>query len=257
MDKREVPMNQNFLQRIEIDWNLIPYGSYLHKIDAIREIESLNFDSPVTFFVGENGTGKSTLIEAIAVAYGFNAEGGSLNYNFSTYDSHSDLCTALKITKGFRKPEWSYFLRAESFYNVATQTEKYRDYVPEEVYYRRYGGKALHNQSHGESFLALAQANFMENGLYILDEPEAALSPQRQLTLLMEIHQLSQQGAQFIIASHSPILLGVPGAKILSFDDNHIHPIEYTETESYQVTEMFINNREYLLKRLLSTQTED
>ena len=97
----------------------------------------------------------------------------------------------------------------------------------------------------------------MENGLYILDEPEAALSPQRQLTLLMEIHQLSQQGAQFIIASHSPILLGVPGAKILSFDDNHIHPIEYTETESYQVTEMFINNREYLLKRLLSTQTED
>jgi len=209
----------------------------------------LSFEKNITFFVGENGTGKSTLLEAIAVAYGFNPEGGSLNYRFSTYDSHSELYRALKMSRGFRKPRFGYFLRAESFYNVASMEEKYADAEhPSEKY---------HEKSHGESFLALAQASFRPNGLYLLDEPEAALSPQRQLTLLIEMSRLARQGAQFIVASHSPILLGMPGAQILSFDEDVVHACDYKDTESYQVTEMFINHREYLLERLLSEKEQE
>lgn len=236
-------MNDRFIQSVQIDWNKIENYSYLRKIPALQFDEKLEFRKNITFFVGENGTGKSTLLEAIAVAYGFNPEGGSKNYSFSTYNSHSELHGAMKLSRGFRKPEYSYFLRAESFYNVAT---KEMDYADEKHPSQRY-----HEKSHGESFLALAQNSFRENGLYLLDEPEAALSPQRQLTLLIEIHKLAQRGAQFVIASHSPILLGIPGAQILSFDDGVIHECDYLETESYQVTEMFINNREYFLKRLL------
>ncbi len=236
-------MNYRFIQSIKIDWDKIPDNSYLREIPALQFEEGLDFSGNITFFVGENGTGKSTLLEAIAVACGLNPEGGSRNYHFSTYDSHSDLYRAMKLVKGIQKPKWSYFLRAESFYNVATKEEEYSDIAhPSQKY---------HEKSHGESFLALAQGNFRPNGLYLLDEPEAALSPQRQLTLLIEIDRLAKQGAQFIIASHSPILLGIPDAQILSFDDGAVHECDYLETESYQVTEMFINNREYLLKRLL------
>lgn len=244
-------MNQRFIREINIDWPSIDMNSYLREISALRFEEPLSFDSNVTYFVGENGSGKSTLLEGIAVAYGFNPEGGSRNYNFSTYDSHSELHRAIRLTKGIRKPRGSYFLRAESFYNVASQAEEYRANDPTELYYARYGGKSLHQQSHGESFLALVQGNFVPDGLYIMDEPEAALSPQRQLTLLFEIDRLAKSGAQFIIASHSPILLGLPGAALWSFDDGSIHPCSYEETESYQVTEMFINHRDYFLKRLL------
>lgn len=246
-------MNDRFIQNVRIEWDRIELRSFLRGIPALQFQGNLTFENNVTFFVGENGTGKSTLLEAIAVAYGFSAEGGSRNYNFSTYDSHSELHNAIMLSKGYKKPEWSYFLRAESFYNVASKTEEYRadSFLPEAVYYKNSGGKSFHNQSHGESFLALAHGNFRANGLYLLDEPEAALSPQRQLTLLIDIHKLASQGAQFIIASHSPILLGMPGAQILTFDEGVIHECEYTETESYQVTEMFINNREYFLGRLL------
>ena len=236
-------MNQLFIQGVQIHWEKIEEYSYLGRIPALQFEENLKFSQAITFFVGENGTGKSTLLEGIAVAYGFNPEGGSKNYNFSTYDSHSELHNALRLTKGYQKPGWSYFLRAESFYNVATKEEEYAD--PD------HPSRKYHEKSHGESFLALAQSSFRPHGLYLLDEPEAALSPQRQLTLLIEISRLAKQGAQFIIASHSPILLGIPEAQILSFDEGVIHPCDYTETESYQVTEMFINNREYLLKRLL------
>ena len=236
-------MNQLFIQGVQIQWEKIEEYSYLRRIPALQFEENLKFSYPITFFVGENGTGKSTLLEGIAVAYGFNPEGGSKNYNFSTYDSHSELHNALRLTKGYQNPGWSYFLRAESFYNVATKEEEYAD--PD------HPSRKYHEKSHGESFLALAQSSFRPHGLYLLDEPEAALSPQRQLTLLIEISRLAKQGAQFIIASHSPILLGIPEAQILSFDEGVIHPCDYTETESYQVTEMFINNREYLLKRLL------
>lgn len=236
-------MNQQFIQKIMIDWDKIEPRSYLRQIEALSGLETLEFAKPITFFVGENGSGKSTLLEAIAVAYGFNPEGGTKNYRFSTYDSHSELCQAMRIGKGYRKEKWGYFLRAESFYNVATKEEDYAD--------DDHPSQKYHEKSHGESFLALAQSNLRGDSVYIFDEPEAALSPQRQLTLLMEIYECAKNGAQFIIATHSPILLGIPGAHIFSFDDGMIQPCEYEETESYQITEMFINSRERLLSRLL------
>ena len=237
-------MNSLFLQQIRINWDQIEQGSYLRGIAAIREVEQIPLTKPVTCFVGENGSGKSTLLEAIAVAYGFNPEGGTRNYNFSTFDSHSELCDAVRLTRGVRRAEWGYFLRAESFYNVATKEDEYS---------RGPGGipQHYHEKSHGESFLQLAQNSFRPGGFYLLDEPEAALSPQRQLTLLMEIDRCAKGGAQFIMATHSPILLGLPGAQILSFDDGPIHPCEYEETDSYQVMSAFINHREQLLRRLL------
>ena len=237
-------MNTQLINGLYIDWSRIDKYSYLRKIDALNELDSLTFDHAITFFVGENGSGKSTLLEAIAVAYGFNPEGGTRNYNFSTYDSHSELCDAIRLSRGVRRSNWGYFLRAESFYNVATKEEEYS---------REPGGvpQHFHEKSHGESFLALAQNSFKANGLYLLDEPEAALSPQRQLTLLMEIHRCANEGSQFIIVTHSPILLGIPGAQILSFDSGQIHPCDYEDTDSYQVTSMFINNREQILRRLL------
>ncbi len=236
-------MNMQFIQGLTIDWRKINADSYLREIDALRDAETLTFHSPVTFFVGENGSGKSTLLEAIAVAYGFNPEGGTKNYSFSTYDSHSELCDAITIAKGIRRPQSGYFLRAESFYNVATQEKDYADGAhPSERY---------HERSHGESFLAIAQNYMGPNGIYLFDEPEAALSPQRQLTLLMDIYRCAKSGAQFIIVTHSPILLGTPDACIYSFDEGEIHSCEYEETDSYRVTELFINNRKSLLHRLL------
>ena len=237
-------MNDLYIQGVHIDWNKIPVNSYLREIDAIKGLEELIFHNSITFFVGENGSGKSTLLEALAVACGFNPEGGTKNYIFSTYDSHSQLHEAIRVVKGYRQAKWGYFLRAESFYNVATKEEEYADWEhPSEKY---------HEKSHGESFLALAQNNLHPNGLYLFDEPEAALSTQRQLTLLMQIYSCAKEGAQFIIVTHSPILLGIPDADIYCFDNGRIHLCEYEDTESYQVTEMFINNRQMLLDRLLT-----
>lgn len=242
-------MNNYFINQITINHDLIEQDSYLNDITIINSLDTLIFDSPITFFVGENGTGKSTLLEAIAIKYGFNPEGGTLNFNFHTNNTHSSLYKSIIIDRGYRQPREGFFLRAESFYNVATQLEEYENSAPDP--FRNYGGKSLHHQSHGESFLTLIQYRFNQNSLYILDEPEASLSPQRQLTLLIKIHELSKQGTQFIIASHSPILLGIPNAKILNFDDNKITPINYEETESYQITELFINNRDGLLSKML------
>ena len=232
------------IKQVFIDWNRIEEDSYLRGIPAIAGMEELSFENAVTFFVGENGSGKSTLLEGIAVAYGFNPEGGTRNYNFSTYDSHSGLCDAITLSRGIKRAKWGYFLRAESFYNVATKENEYS---------RGPGGvpQHYHEKSHGESFLALAQQNFRPDGLYLLDEPEAALSPQRQLSLLIDIDRCAKEGAQFIIVTHSPILLGLPGAAILNFDAGPIHPTSYEETDSYQVMSMFINHREQVIKRLL------
>lgn len=244
------------IRAVEIDWDSVAPRSYLRDIPALRFDGRLPLDRNVTFFVGENGTGKSTLLEGIAVAWGFNPEGGGKNYHFSTYDSHSDLHRAVRLVRNPGKPRHSYFLRAESFYNVASKAEEYRvsglGADSEEDFYARYGGKALHHQSHGESFMHLAEGEFRPGGLYLLDEPEAALSPQRQLSLLVLIHDLAEQGAQFIIATHSPILLGLPEAGILSFDGGGIHPCQWKDTESYRVTELFINQRERLLRQLLN-----
>nr|MBQ6242298.1 AAA family ATPase [Lachnospiraceae bacterium] len=237
-------MNELPLTRITIDWSRIGPRSYLRNIKAICGIDQLDFEHPVTFFVGENGSGKSTLLEGIAVAYGFNPEGGTKNYNFSTYDSHSELCDAVKVSRGPYKAAGGYFLRAESFYNVATMEEEYSRGS-------NYGSQYYHKRSHGESFLKLVKTSFRPRGIYLLDEPEAALSPQNQLTLLLEMARLSRQGAQFIVATHSPILLALPDAGILSFDDGALHPCGYEDTGSYQVMSLFINNRENVLHHLL------
>ena len=206
-------------------------------------VEKLDFNKPVTFFVGENGSGKSTLLEAIAVAHGFNPEGGTKNYVFSTHDTHSELCDAIRISKGYRKENGDTFLEPKVF--IMLQRRKKNMQILN-ILRTKY-----HEKSHGESFLALAQNNLRPNGLYLFDEPEAALSPQRQLTLLMQIYRCAKEGAQFFIVTHSPILLGIPDADIYCFDNGSIHLCEYEETESYQVTEMFINNRQMLLDKLL------
>lgn len=236
-------MNTNFINRVSLDWEKISQYSYLRNIEALKGIKEIEFSNPITFFVGENGSGKSTLLEAIAVAHGFNPEGGTKNYSFSTHDTHSELCDAIQISKGFRKEKIGYFLRAESFYNVATKEKEYADIAHPSAKY--------HEKSHGESFLAIAQNYMRPNGLYLLDEPEAALSPQRQLTLLMEIYQCAKEGAQFFIVTHSPILLAIPDAEILCFDQGSLHPCNYEDTDSFQITELFINNREAILNRLL------
>lgn len=232
---------QLHIKGFDIDLDKIVPHSYLRGITALSGLNTWTFRRPITFFVGENGSGKSTLLEALAVAYGFNPEGGTKNYSFSTCNSHSELHDAIRLSKGIYKPGWGYFLRAESFYNVATAEREYME------------GKSqrLHEMSHGESFLAMIQKNFKPNGIFFLDEPEAALSPQRQLTLLLEIVSCARDGAQFIIATHSPILLGIPDAEILSFDNGLMHSIPYEESDSYQVTEMFINHRQRILHQLL------
>ncbi len=237
-------LSQLFIRGVEVCWDRIAQDSYLRAIPAIFSLERLAFHAPVTCFVGENGSGKSTLLEALAIAAGFNPEGGTRNYRFATRDSHSELCEALRLIRGVRAPAGGYFLRAESFYNVATQEEVYaRDgHAPSD---------GLHRRSHGESFLAIAQKYFRPGGLYFLDEPEAALSPQRQLTLLTDMHRCASAGAQFILVTHSPILLGLPGAEILSFDGGAPHPCAYEDTASYQITRLFLTERTRLLQQLL------
>ena len=231
-----------FIRSVSIRWNQIAPDSYLWSIPALTGISTLNFTHPVTFFAGENGTGKSTLLEGIAVAYGFNAEGGTRNYHFSTYHDVSGLDEAIMLTKTFRKRQSGYFFRAESFFNLATAVNlEYNDGTMPDY----------HAQSHGESFLRFLQNDGRE-GLYLMDEPEAALSPQRQLTLMMYIHQMAQEGSQFLIATHSPILLGLPEAQILTFDDGHIQEVAWEDTESYRITKLFIENRDRLIDRMFS-----
>lgn len=219
-------------------------SSYPFNIPAIKDLQSLDFHPDVTFFVGENGSGKSTLIEAIAVAMGFNAEGGTKQSTFSTTRTHSTLHNHLKTIKSFKHPKDGYFLRAESFYNLATLMD-------ETGYLAMYGGKSLHQQSHGESFMATLLNKLQGNGLYIMDEPEAALSPSRQMAAVSAIHQLVEENSQFIIATHSPILLAYPRSKIYSFSADGIDEIAYEDTEHYAVTRDFLNNHQAMIKILM------
>ena len=234
-----------YLRSIKLLRNKIDcFDQYPYCLPAFRELDMLEFHPQVTFIVGENGTGKSTLLEAIAVAWGFNPEGGTRNFNFSTRDSHSELYEYIRLIRGVRKPTNSFFFRAETFYNLATQIDELNvsDY---------YGGKSLHEQSHGEAFFATFMNKFKGNGLYILDEPEAALSPMRQMAMISRMYDLAKQQSQFIIATHSPIIMGYPGALILQISNQGIEVIEYEKTEHYIIMKEFINNRKKMLDILL------
>lgn len=217
---------------------------YPFSLPAIRHFEQLDLHPRVTFFVGENGSGKSTLLEAIAVALGFNAEGGSKNFNFGTRQSHSELHEYLRIGRGYKSPDDGFFLRAESFFNVATEIENLG-------VDSAYGARRLHEQSHGESFMSLMTERFRGHGLYILDEPEAALSPARQLEALSRLHDLVRRGSQFIVATHSPILMAYPDAAIFQCGREGIVPIAYEQTEHFRITRDFLAHREKLLDVLL------
>ena len=220
------------------------FDKYPLSLPVFRNLDCLEFHPQVTFIIGENGTGKSTLLEAIAIAWGFNPEGGTRNFTFSTRDSHSELHEYIRLVRGTQKPKDCFFLRAESFYNLATQIDELN--VGE-----FYGGRSLHEQSHGEAFLATFMNKFRGNGLYILDEPEAALSPTRQMAMISRIHDLVCQQSQFIIATHSPILIGYPNAIIFQISNNSLEVIDYEKTENYIVMKEFINNRNKMLKILL------
>lgn len=243
-----------FVRSIELRREFITDPSkFPFSVPAIKHLETLDFHPQVTFFVGENGTGKSTLLEAIAVAAGFNAEGGSKNFAFSTRTEEHPLRSALTLVKGVTRPATGYFLRAESFFNVASEIDRLDKEPGGPPIIDSYGGKSLHEQSHGESFMALVNHRFGEHGLYLLDEPEAALSPQRQLALLVAIDRLARhEDCQFIIATHSPIVLAYPHAKLYSFSQSAITQVAYEETEHYQLTRDFLMNRERYLGRLLT-----
>ena len=227
---------------------------YPFNLPALRHLETLELHPRVTFLVGENGSGKSTLLEAIAVAAGFNAEGGSTSFRFSTRPSESELHGCLRLARGVKRPRTGFFLRAESFYNVASHIEALdREEGRGPLLIDSYGGTSLHEQSHGESFLALVNHRFGRDGLYLLDEPEAALSPQRQLALLQALDRLARcQRSQFVIATHSPILLAYPHACIYALSADGIEEVDYERTEHFALTRDFLNQRELYLRRLLA-----
>lgn len=217
-------------------------NAYPYNIPSISKLEELEFRKPVTFIIGENGSGKSTLVESIAINAGFNPEGGGRNFNFNTKESHSELYQDIKLSRTPYRNKDGFFLRAESFYNVATAVDNYQ---AEESY-----GGSLHDRSHGESFLALLHNRLYGNGLYIFDEPESALSVTSQLNMLTRLKELVDKKSQFIIATHSPILMAYPDADIYCVTNTGLQLIDYEDTEQYKVTKYFMNNYQGMLVEL-------
>jgi len=227
---------------------------YPFNIPLIKNFKKIQFNKPVTFIIGENGTGKSTFLEAVAVSYGFNPEGGSKNFNFNTKETHSNFYKYLRIGKSYKRASDGYFLRAESFYNVASnideldKLDKETSSLPRLV--NSYGGKSLHNQSHGESFLSLLENRLCGNGLYMFDEPEAALSPMKLLNLLTMMDNLVNNNSQFIICTHSPILMAYPKAEIYEINDGELKLAAYEDTKHFSITKYFMLNYKEMIKNL-------
>ena len=242
-DRGRAPGHPLFLRSASIEWGAVPPDSLARAIPAVTTLDTLRFEAPVTLFAGENGTGKSTLLEALAVALGFDRHGGTRHYRIAQDRGGDDLSAAMRLTRGPLRPRTGYFFRAESFSDVARAADGYGTVFSDT-------GRSLLDRSHGEGFLDFLQA-FDGVGLFLMDEPEAALSAQRQLALLRHIVLAARAGSQFVIASHSPILLGCPGAQILGFDDGRIEPIDYEQTESHRVTRLFLEDRASLLRHLL------
>lgn len=242
--------NNLFIDGVKYNKNDIPSKDvYPFNIPAITSLNELKFNKSVTFLIGENGIGKSTFIEALAVSLGLNPEGGTQNFSFKTTDSHSNLSNYLTVYSSGNLPQTKYFLRAESFYNVASEIQRLAEENDYKKLYNSYGGN-LHECSHGESFLKLIRNRFSDNGLYVLDEPEAALSPTRQMTLLCMIDDLVKRGSQFIISTHSPILLSYYNAEIYDLNDS-FNKVEYKNTEIYQTYKTFLDDPDRMLKYLL------
>jgi predicted ATPase len=245
----ELAYANQYIRSVYLNRNKVSsFLKYPFCLPAIRELSDLSLHPKVTYIVGENGTGKSTILEAIAVAYGFNPEGGTKNFNFSSSNTHSDLHGCIKLIKGAKTPKDGFFLRAESFYNLATNIDELEREVPGIL--DSYGGRSLHEQSHGESFFAVFMNRFKGNGLYILDEPEAALSPSRQMSMITRMHELVEERSQFIIATHSPILMAYPDSTIYEIKEGFTK-VRYEETEHYQVTRSFLNNTKRMLDILM------
>src|SRR3984885_198607 len=235
-------------ERVE-DWTLYPFS-----VPAIAALPEIEIHSRVVFFAGENGSGKSTLLEAIAGHYGFGPEGGNRNLQHDTTEhNHStdSLIRALRLSFDKRTGA-GFFLRAENFFNTATTIDELDKQILGPRILPSYGGQSLHTRSHGETFFTLLEHKFTRNGLFLLDEPEAALSPQRQLSFLILIHDTLRRykDAQFLISTHSPVLLGYPGAQIFSFDDGHLHEIDYEDTAPLQIVRRFVNDRDSFIEEL-------
>lgn len=244
--------NNLFVKRVLLDRDKIDdYSEYPFNIGLIKNFDKIEFTSPVTFLVGENGIGKSTFIEAIAVSLGLNPEGGTQNFNFSTKNTHSKLSDYMRVLT-YDKPKTKFFLRAESFYNVASEIVRLSEECGPGTLYGAYGGN-LHECSHGESFIKLVKNRFTDRGLYILDEPEAALSPQRQLSLLCLIDDLVKNGSQFIISTHSPILISYINGEILDLN-NDFEKVKYEDTDIYKIYKMYLDEPYMMQERLFSEE---
>ncbi len=239
-----------YIKNIEILESYREENSFPFYLPSIQSISKIELHPTINFFVGENGSGKSTLLEAIALSCGFNHEGGSKNFRFSSSDENSLLSKALRLSRTAKRPRDGYFYRAESFYNVITEINKLDCGPGGPPIKNSYGGSDLHTRSHGEAFMDLIIHRFRGNGLYLLDEPESALSPQRQLSLLVRIAELAKQQSQFIIATHSPILIAYPGARIWEFTESGLVEKHYTETENYLIMKSYFSNTESFMSKL-------
>lgn len=236
-------LKNQYLISCEFQKEKIKSNTYPFNLPILDFVNKISFHKNVTFITWDNWVWKSSLLEAIAIKFWLNPEGGTKNSNFSTKNTHTDLDEIIKLYKWVKYPKDSFFLRSESFYNLAT-------YLDDIGGNQSYWFKSLHNQSHWESFLSVFINRFSWEWIYFLDEPESPLSPEKQMTLLTIIDDLVNKNSQFIIITHSPILLSYPNSKIYEISTNSIQEILYKETKVYQLYKLFLDNPELLLKKL-------